>query len=80
MKRKLNEIETRVIEAAKTLEKDKWRGTWGATSIQIIGWPDSGKSYMAKELGISAAIAELRRRGIVIMYHRHGYRLAVPNV
>lgn len=78
MKRELNEAEKRVIETAKVLEKDAWCGTWSATSIQRCGWPDAGDKYLAKELGISAAILELRRRKLVAKHHRLGYRLT-PN-
>lgn len=78
MKRELNETEKRVIETAKLLEKNPICGTWGATQIQILGWPESGNCYRAKELGISAAILYLRRRGFVKSFHRHGYRLT-PN-
>lgn len=78
MKRELNETEKRVIETAKALEQDELCGTWGATSIQIQGWPESGNNYRAKELGISAAILELRRRGLVTRHRRYGYRLT-PN-
>lgn len=78
-RRPLNTLEIRVLDTARKIQELRPVGTWSATSIQEVGWPDSGNRYRAKELGICAALLTLRRRGIVIKYGRHSYRLAPTN-
>lgn len=64
--RDLNETEKRVLSIARELETERM-GLWKGPSIQHKGWPEV-KGFRSKELGITAAIQTLVRRGLVKRY------------
>ena len=66
--RELTYIEKNIIRTARNFEMGT-QSDWGAVNILFRGWPEI-KEFRCKQLGISAAIQNLIRLGLV---KRTGY-------